>query len=48
MFPQRESLDSLRRTREDVGEYTFLSPVPAGTRAKGRGHDQDWLSIAKM
>ena len=35
IHPQRESLDSLRRTREFVGYYTFLSqyqqaPVPKG------------------
>lgn len=35
IHPQRESLDSLRRTREFVGDYTFLSqyqqaPVPKG------------------
>jgi hypothetical protein len=35
LHPQRESLESLRRTRELVGEYTFLSqyqqaPVPKG------------------
>jgi predicted phage terminase large subunit-like protein len=44
LHPQRESLESLKRTREVVGEYTFLSqyqqaPVPKG----GAMIKTDWL-----
>ena len=45
LHPQRESLESLRRTREAVGDYIFLSqyqqaPVPKG----GAMIKTDWLT----
>jgi predicted phage terminase large subunit-like protein len=44
LHPQRESLESLRRTREVVGDYTFLSQYQQATVPKGGAMIKaDWL-----